>query len=86
MDDLDADTLSRAMEQHGLGELLSFAPILRGNWRQNIAVIATSGRYVFRCRPLFEDQFQIEAQFAVAHDCEFRGVTMPRALPNPCEG
>lgn len=62
MDDLDADTLSQALKQHGLGELLSFAPILRGNWRQNVAVETTTGRYVFRCQPLFEQQFQTEAQ------------------------
>lgn len=62
MDDLNADTLSQALIQHGLGRLLSFAPILRGNWRQNTAVETTTGRYVFRCQPLFEQQFQIEAE------------------------
>lgn len=54
MDDLNADTLSRALMQHALGRLLSFAPILRGNWRQNTAVETTTGRYVFRCQLLFE--------------------------------
>ena len=62
MNDLDADTLPLALKQHGLGELLSFAPILRGNWRQNTVVETTTGRYVFRSRPLFEHQFQTEAQ------------------------
>lgn len=62
MDQLDADTLSQALKQHGLGEVLSFAPILRGNWRQNTVVETTAGWYVFRCQPLFEQQFQTEAQ------------------------
>ena len=61
MNDLDAYTLSQALKQHGLGELLSFTPILRGNWRQNTVVETTTGRYVFRSRPLFEQQFQTEA-------------------------
>ena len=76
MDDLNADTLSRALMQHGLGRLLSFAPILWGNWRQNVVVETTGGSYVFRCRPLFENQFQIEAQ-AVAFLSDNGRVAVP---------
>ena len=78
MDDLNADTLSQALTQHGLGRLLSFAPILRGNWRQNTAVVTTIGRYVFRCQPLFEQQFQIEAEAV-----EFLASSGVVAVPTP---
>ena len=78
MDDLNADTLSQALTQHGLGRLLSFAPILQGNWRQNIAVETTIGRYVFRCQPLFEQQFQIEAEAV-----EFLASSGVVAVPTP---
>ena len=76
MDDLNADTLSQALMQHVLGRLLSFAPILRGNWRQNTAVETTTGRYVFRWQPLFEQQFQIEAE-AVAFLSDNGRVAVP---------
>jgi hygromycin-B 7''-O-kinase len=62
VDHLDAPALSRALKQHGLGELTGYQQIERGNWRQNVAVETTSGSYVFRCQPLFKDQFQIEAE------------------------
>lgn len=78
MDDLDADMLSQALKQHGLGELLNFAPIEQGNWRQNMAVETTTGRYVFRCQPLFGQQFQTEAQAV-----EFLAASGVVAVPAP---
>ena len=71
MENLDGGALAQALRQHKLGELLGFAPILRGNWRQNVAVTATGGQYVFRGRPIVPQQFQIEAQavtFLARHD------------------
>ena len=78
MDVLDADTLSQALKQHGLGELLSSAPILQGSWQQNTAVETTTGRYVFRCQPLFDQQFQTEAQAV-----EFLAASGVVAVPAP---
>jgi aminoglycoside phosphotransferase (APT) family kinase protein len=62
VDNIDDAALAQALRQHGLGELLSFEPILRGHWRQNVALTATGGQYVFRGRPILPQQFQIEAQ------------------------
>jgi hygromycin-B 7''-O-kinase len=76
MDHLDASALSRALEQHELGTLTGFSQIERGNWQQNVAVETTTGRYVFRCQPLFEQQFQIEAE-AVSFLAASRLVPVP---------
>ena len=76
MDHINALTLQQALKQHGLGQLAEFQQIERGNWRQNIAVETTAGRYVFRCQPLFEHQFQIEAE-AVLFLAASRLVSVP---------